>query len=116
VRALVRRGPAPRPATLTAGELELDPAAHTVSRNREPVELTAREFALLEYLMRHRGEALSRRQLIDHVWDYTYQGDSNVIDVYIRRLRTKLDGALDLDTVRGVGYRLRDRAPAAHPA
>jgi two-component system, OmpR family, response regulator len=116
VRALVRRGPAPRPATVVIDGLELDPAAHTVCRGGTPVDLTAREFALLEYFMRHRGEALSRRRLIDHVWDYTYQGDSNVVDVYIRRLRTKLDGDLELDTVRGVGYRLRDRRPAAHPA
>ena len=115
VRALVRRGPGPRPVLLAVGGLELDPAAHTATLDGEPLELTAKEFAILEYFMRHPGEALTRRRLIDHVWDYAYQGDSNVVDVYIRRLRTKL-GEETLETVRGVGYRLCDRAPAAAPA
>jgi len=115
VRALVRRGPGPRPVLLAAGGLELDPAAHTATLDGEPLELTAKEFAILEYFMRHPGEALTRRRLIDHVWDYAYQGDSNVVDVYIRRLRAKL-GERTLETVRGVGYRLCDRAPAATPA
>ena len=115
VRALVRRGPGPRPVLLAAGGLELDPAAHTATLDGEPLELTAKEFAILEYFMRHPGEALTRRRLIDHVWDYAYQGDSNVVDVYIRRLRAKL-GERTLETVRGVGYRLCDRAPAAAPA
>jgi len=115
VRALVRRGPGPRPVLLAAGGLELDPAAHTATLDGEPLELTAKEFAILEYFMRHPGEALTRRRLIDHVWDYAYQGDSNVVDVYIRRLRAKL-GEETLETVRGVGYRLCDRAPAAASA
>ena len=115
VRALVRRGPGPRPVLLAAGGLELDPAAHTATLDGEPLELTAKEFAIVEYFMRHPGEALTRRRLIDHVWDYAYQGDSNVVDVYIRRLRAKL-GEETLETVRGVGYRLCDRAPAATPA
>jgi len=115
VRALVRRGPGPRPVLLAVGGLELDPAAHTATLDGEPLELTAKEFAILEYFMRHPGEALTRRRLIDHVWDYAYQGDSNVVDVYIRRLRAKL-GEEALETVRGVGYRLCDRAPAATPA
>jgi len=115
VRALVRRGPGPRPVLLAVGGLELDPAAHTATLDGEPLELTAKEFAILEYFMRHPGEALTRRRLIDHVWDYAYQGDSNVVDVYIRRLRAKL-GEETLETVRGVGYRLCDRAPAAAPA
>jgi len=115
VRALVRRGPGPRPVLLAAGGLELDPAAHTATLDGEPLELTAKEFAILEYFMRHPGEALTRRRLIDHVWDYAYQGDSNVVDVYIRRLRAKL-GEETLETVRGVGYRLCDRAPATTPA
>jgi len=115
VRALVRRGPGPRPVLLAAGGLELDPAAHTAMLDGEPLELTAKEFAILEYFMRHPGEALPRRRLIDHVWDYAYQGDSNVVDVYIRRLRAKL-GEETLETVRGVGYRLCDRAPAAASA
>ena len=115
VRALVRRGPGPRPVLLAVGGLELDPAAHTATLDGEPLELTAKEFAILEYFMRHPGEALTRRRLIDHVWDYAYQGDSNVVDVYIRRLRAKL-GERTLETVRGVGYRLCDRAPAAASA
>ena len=115
VRALVRRGPGPRPVLLAAGGLELDPAAHTATLDGEPLELTAKEFAILEYFMRHPGEVLTRRRLIDHVWDYAYQGDSNVVDVYIRRLRAKL-GEETLETVRGVGYRLCDRAPAAASA
>ena len=115
VRALVRRGPGPRPVLLAVGGLELDPAAHTATLDGEPLELTAKEFAILEYFMRHPGEVLTRRRLIDHVWDYAYQGDSNVVDVYIRRLRAKL-GEETLETVRGVGYRLCDRAPATTPA
>jgi two-component system OmpR family response regulator len=82
------------------------------TRAGDPVELTAREFALLEYFMRHPGIALSRRRLIEHVWDSSYLGDSNIIDVYVRGLREKIDRA-SLETVRGVGYRLRD--PAASP-
>ena len=115
MRALLRRGPGPRPVLLAVGGLELDPAAHTATLDGEPLELTAKEFAILEYFMRHPGEALTRRRLIDHVWDYAYQGDSNVVDVYIRRLRAKL-GEETLETVRGVGYRLCDRAPATTPA
>ena len=115
MRALVRRGPGPRPVLLAVGGLELDPAAHTATLDGEPLELTAKEFAIVEYFMRHPGEALTRRRLIDHVWDYAYQGDSNVVDVYIRRLRAKL-GEETLETVRGVGYRLCDRAPAAASA
>jgi two-component system OmpR family response regulator len=115
VRALVRRGPGPRPVKLEMGELELDPAARTVVLAGEPLELTAKEFLLLEYFMRHPGQALTRGRLIEHVWDYTYQGDSNVVDVYVRRLRGKVGGAT-LETVRGVGYRLRDDAPAAASA
>ncbi len=119
VRALVRRDATPRPATLVVGELELDPATHTVQKDGEPVELTAKEFALLEYFMRHPGQALTRSRLIEHVWDYTYMGDSNVVDVYVRHLRRKIDGGLteaSLETVRGVGYRLSDQAATAHPA
>jgi two-component system OmpR family response regulator len=115
VRALVRRGPGPRPVTLAVGALELDPAAHTVRLGGEPVDLTAKEFLLLEYFMRHPGHALTRGRLIEHVSDYAYQGDSNVVDVYVRRLRGKLSEAT-LETVRGVGYRLCDRAPAAASA
>jgi len=115
VRALVRRGAGPRPARLAVGDLELDPAAHTVEQAGEPVELTAKEFALLEYFMRHPGRAVRRGELIEHAWDYAYQGDSNVVDVYVRRLRRRL-GETTIETVRGVGYRLRDDAPAAASA
>ena len=115
VRALVRRSPGPRPATLAWGALELDPAAHTVSLAGTPVELTAKEYLLLEYFLRHPGQALTRGRLKEHVWDYAYQGDSNVVDVYVRRLRGKV-GEKTIETVRGVGYRLRERAPAAASA
>ena len=93
--------------------LELDPAAHTARNGAAALDLTAKEFALLEYFMRHPGQALTRSRLIEHVWDYAYQGDSNVVDVYVGRLRTKLggrSGGASLETVRGVGYRLREDA------
>jgi len=115
IRALVRRGPGPRPVKLTVGALELDPARHTVELAGEPVELTAKEFLLLEYFLRHPGQALTRGRLKEHVWDFAYQGDSNVVDVYVRRLRGKV-GEGTIETVRGVGYRLCDRAPAAASA
>ena len=110
LRALMRRGAAERPPILRVGELELDPAAKSVARDGIVIELTAREFALLEYLMRHPGEVLTRTQLIEHVWDFAYEGDSNVVDVYIRYLRNKVDrpfGRDQIETVRGAGYRLR---------
>jgi len=111
VRALTRRAVAERPAALVVGDLTLDPAGRTVRRGETPVELTAKEFAVLEYLMRHRGEVLSRTQLIEHAWDFAFEGDSNVVDVYIRYLREKVDrpfGRRSIETVRGAGYRLRD--------
>ena len=110
LRALMRRGAAERPAVLRVGDLELDPAARSVARDGSSIDLTAREFALLEYLMRHPGEVLTRTQLIEHVWDFAYEGDSNVVDVYIRYLRNKVDrpfGRDQIETVRGAGYRLR---------
>jgi two-component system, OmpR family, response regulator len=110
LRALIRRGAAERPAVLRAGDLELDPATRRVRRGQTPVELTAKEFALLEYLMRRSGEVLTRSQLIEHVWDFGHDGDSNVVDVYIRYLRVKIDrpfGRDTIETVRGSGYRLR---------
>ena len=111
LRALMRRGAAERPAVLRVDDLELDPAARSVARDGSSIDLTAREFALLEYLMRHPGEVLTRTQLIEHVWDFAYEGDSNVVDVYIRYLREKVDrpfGERSIETVRGVGYRLRE--------
>jgi two-component system OmpR family response regulator len=109
LRALMRRGAGERPSVLRVGDLELDPARRTVSRDGTSIDLTAREFALLEYLMRHPGEVLTRTQLIEHVWDFAYEGDSNVVDVYIRYLRNKVDrpfGNVSIRTVRGAGYRL----------
>jgi two-component system OmpR family response regulator len=111
LRALVRRGPGERPAVLHSGDLELDPAAKRVTRVGSPVELTAKEFALLEFFMRHVGEALTRTRIIEHVWDFAHDGDSNVVDVYVRYLREKVDrpfGRDSIETVRGTGYRLRE--------
>jgi len=110
IRALVRRGLGERPATLQAGDLTLDPASHRVTRAGRHVELTAKEFALLELLMRHRGDVLTRTHILEHVWDIAYDPVSNVVDQYIGSLRRKLDKPFDRDdvqTVRGAGYRLR---------
>ncbi|HEY7273845.1 MAG TPA: response regulator transcription factor [Actinoplanes sp.] len=109
VRALTRRAPAQRPAVLSIGDLILDPARHTVTRAGVPVHLSTKEFALLQEFMRHPGEVLSRTHLIDHVWDTAYDGGSNVVDVYVRYLRDKLDrpfGRSSIHTLRGAGYRL----------
>ena len=113
VRALIRRGAVARPAVLTVGDLSLDPARHEVRRAAGLIGLTRTEFALLEYLMRHAGEALTRRRLIDHVWDYAFDGDPRIVDVYVRTLREKIDRPYrrsSLQTVRGTGYRIRDDA------
>jgi two-component system OmpR family response regulator len=113
LRALVRRGAGERPAVLKAGDLALDPATRRVTRGGTPIDLTAKEFALLEYFLRHRGEVLTRTRLIEHVWDFAYDGDSNVVDVYVRYLRQKVDrpfGRRTIETVRGAGYRLETEA------
>jgi two-component system OmpR family response regulator len=110
LRALARRGTAERPAVLEAGDLRLDPATRGVSRGDAEIALSPKEYALLETLMRRPGVALSRLQLLEHAWDDTYENRSNVIDVYIRYLREKIDrpfGTDTIETVRGVGYRLR---------
>jgi two-component system OmpR family response regulator len=110
LRALIRRGAVERPAILRVGDLTLDPTTRSVKRAGKEIELTAKEFALLEYLMRHRGEVLSRTRLIEHVWDFAYEGDSNVVDVYVRYLRNKIDRPFrrdSIETVRGAGYRFR---------
>jgi two-component system OmpR family response regulator len=110
LRALTRRGARERPATLTVADLVLDPAAHIVCRGGRPIDLSPKEFALLELFMRHPGEVLSRTQMLEHVWDFAYDGRSNVVDVYVRYLREKVDrpfGRESIETVRGVGYRLR---------
>lgn len=109
LRALLRREPEARPAVLRAGDLSLDPAGKTVSRDGHRIDLSPKEFALLELFMRHRGEVLSRTHILDHVWDFAYQGTSNVVDVYVRYLRDKIDrpfGVTSIETVRGHGYRL----------
>ena len=112
VRALIRRGPGERPAVLAVGDLLLDPAERTASRGGTPIILAAKEFAILEYFMRHPGQVLSRARILEHVWDFTRDGDSNIVDVYVRILREKIDrpfGTLSIETVRGVGYRLASR-------
>jgi two-component system OmpR family response regulator len=109
LRALVRRVPEPRPARLEVGDLVVDPSTHAVARAGVAVELTAREFAVLEYLARHAGEAITRATLLDHVWDENFQGSTNVVDVYVGYLRTKLEqpfGRPLIRTIRGVGYAL----------
>jgi two-component system OmpR family response regulator len=113
IRALVRRGPVVRPAVLTVGDLRLDPAARRVWRGDHEIHLSARELALLETFMRRPDQVLTRGQLLEHAWDVAYDGGSNVVDVYVRYLREKIDrpfGRRTLATVRGVGYRLE--APA----
>ncbi len=113
VRALLRRGPSERPPVLAVGDLALDPATRRVSRGDQEIDLTPKEFGLLDLFLRHPGEALSRTRILEHVWDFAYDGDSNVVDVYVRYLREKVDrpfGRRSIETVRGVGYRLRGDA------
>jgi two-component system, OmpR family, response regulator len=110
LRALARRPPLERPAVLEVGELRMDPATRQVWRGDVEVELSAREFALLEAFMRRPGHVLTRYDLLEHAWDYGYERRSNVVDVYVRYLREKIDrpfGRSSLETVRGAGYRLR---------
>jgi two-component system, OmpR family, response regulator len=110
LRALARRPPLERPAIVEVGDLRLDPATRQVWRDGAEIELSAKEFALLETFMRRPGEVLSRYQLLEHCWDYGYENRSNVVDVYVRYLREKIDrpfGRSSLETVRGAGYRLR---------
>jgi two-component system OmpR family response regulator len=110
LRALTRRGPSERPAVLQVGSLRLDPATRRARRGENEIDLSAKEFALLETFMRRPGEVLTRLDLLEHAWDYAYDNKSNVVDVYIRYLREKIDRPFGLDaieTVRGVGYRLR---------
>ena len=112
LRSLVRRGRPTRPAVLRVGSLRLDPARREVHRGEVRIDLSAKEFALLEALMRRPGDVLTRLELIEQAWDFAYETRSNVVDVYIRRLRRKLDdpfGTSSLETVRGAGYRVRDR-------
>jgi two-component system, OmpR family, response regulator len=110
LRSLVRRGRPERPTVLQVGDLKLDPARREVHRGEEPIDLSAKEFAMLEALMRRPGDVLSRVDLIEQAWDIAYESRSNIVEVYIGRLRRKVDepfGTQSLETVRGVGYRLR---------
>jgi two-component system OmpR family response regulator len=115
LRALARRGAAERPVALEIGDLRLDPATRQVWRDGVEVTLSGKEFALLETFMRRPGDVLSRVQLLEHAWDYAFESRSNVVDVYVRYLREKVDrpfGRHDIETVRGVGYRLRKDSSA----
>ena len=109
VRSLLRRGARRRPAVLEAGDLRFDPAAKRVWRGEEEVTLTSREMALLEFMLRRRGEVASKREILEQVWDYEFPGDPNIVEVYIGHLRKKLDrpfGRRAIETIRGAGYRL----------
>jgi two-component system, OmpR family, response regulator len=111
LRALVRRGPVERPTELRVGDLRLDPATRRVWRGKTEIDLSAKEFAILETFMRQPGQVLSRFELLEHAWDYEYENRSNVVDSYLRYLRQKIDrpfGVTSLETVRGAGYRLRE--------
>jgi two-component system OmpR family response regulator len=110
LRALTRRGQVEQPPTLEVGTLRVDPRSRQVWREDNEIELSAKEFALLETLMRRPGHVISRFELLEHAWDYSYENRSNIIDVYIRYLREKVDrpfGVHSIETVRGAGYRLR---------
>lgn len=110
VRALVRRGSRPMAEKLRVGDVALDPRSKRVAVAERAVDVTARELLLLEFLMRNAGIAVSKQQILDYVWDYDFSGDSNVVEVYVRRLRNKLDAGRDgisiIQTLRGIGYRM----------
>jgi two-component system, OmpR family, response regulator len=109
LRALLRRGGVQRPAVLVAGDLTLDPATHRVARGDVELPLSPRQFSLLEYFLRHAGEVLPKSRLLEHVWDFSFEGDPNIVEVYVHQLRLRVDepfGRSALQTVRGAGYRL----------
>ena len=109
LRALLRRKGSERPVALVAGDLELDPATHEVRRGDTLIELTSREFAVLETLLVRKGQAVSKQEVIEHVWDFDFDGGPNIVEVYVRSLRKKIDepfGRQSIVTVRGAGYRL----------
>ncbi|MDA8271233.1 MAG: response regulator transcription factor [Actinomycetota bacterium] len=111
MRALLRRGVSERPVVLSAGDLHLDPASHSVTRGQSDIVLTSREFSLLELLLRRKGEVLTKKVILEHVWDYDFEGDSNIVEVYIGYLRKKIDTPFDkkaIRTIRGVGYLLEE--------
>jgi two-component system, OmpR family, response regulator len=114
LRALARRGDQARPAVLTEGDLRLDPASKRVWRGDTEVQLSPKEFSLLEFFLRHPGTVLTRSQIIEAVWDFAYDGGSNIVDQYVNYLRRKVDQPFsrhDIETVRGMGYRLRHEPP-----
>ena len=109
LRAIIRRGAPERPAVLVAGDLQLDPARRRVSRGEQEIALTPREFGLLDFLLRHRGDVVTRTEILQNVWDAPSDGDPNVVEVYVGYLRRKIDAPYDrksIETVRGMGYRL----------
>jgi DNA-binding response OmpR family regulator len=109
LRALMRRGARPRPTVLEVGDLRLDPATRDVWLDGVQIALTSREFAILEYFLHRPGEVLPKKEILDHIWDFDFDGDPNIIEVYVRRLRTKLHRLNDrpvIETIRGSGYRL----------
>ena len=109
LRALIRRGTGERPTVLEVGDLRLDPAKRTVFRGGDEITLTPREFSMLEYLIRHKGDVLPKLDILQNVWDWAFEGDPNIVEVYVGYLRKKIDAPFDrkaLQTVRGVGYRL----------
>ena len=118
VRALIRRGIVERPTEVRVADLRLDPATRQAWRGEVALELSTKEFALLELFLRHPGEVLTRTRILEHVWDFAYDGGSNVVDQYVLYLRRKIDrpfGVEQLETVRGSGYRMRTEPVAAHP-
>ena len=109
IRALIRRGAPERPVLMTAGDLTLDPTTHRVARGEQEIALTPKEFALLQFLMQNAGRAMSKAHILDNVWDSAFEGDLNVVEVYVRYLRLKIDAPFNrsaIETIRGVGYRL----------
>jgi DNA-binding response OmpR family regulator len=109
LRALLRRGAQERPTVLSAGDLRLDPAARRAWRGELELELTTRELSLLEFLLRRRGDVVDKQEILAHVWDFAFEGDPNIVEVYVRRLREKLDrpfGRASIETLRGAGYRM----------
>ncbi|MFI8793237.1 response regulator transcription factor [Streptomyces sp. NPDC055105] len=118
LRALIRRGAHPRPALITVGDLRMDPASRRVWRGEAELQLSPKEFALLELFLRHPGDVLTRTRILEHVWDFPCDGVSNVVDQYVAYLRRKVDGPNEpshLETVRGAGYRLRAPDGATPP-
>jgi two-component system OmpR family response regulator len=111
LRSLLRRGRHERPTSLRAGDLMLDPASRRATRGDAALRLTAREMSLLEFLLRRKGEVVTKQQILAHVWDFSFEGDPNIVEVYVARLRRKIDrpfGRDSIETVRGAGYRLND--------